>query len=329
MDDTVLCNILEAILSFQSRPNKDPKNDLDEKIKSGEEDKDSVQRVSNYQQYPLSPASEAFAEILICEIALKNRDRLGLLWHNHLSRHYCNRLDTLSKNVAESQSELIFKMSGSVEKSITGLLRISCFSMKRGKVANDVLFTWSLLDSCLDEPKKLCILDVLDRHFGEGIWRITRCIDDSCMLSEKGWHGILSLIRWCVHRGSSLPPISSSQIGQPIGLADDDPSIQAYRSLHYLLNVSEVKNKTPFAIGESINELVITGDRRNCPKLSIAGLDLLQVLTTLVGDASIIHENESQLTKESRDLFWKKNWLPVIESVANASRLSNNPVRFW
>jgi len=134
------------------------------------------------------------------------------------------------------------------------------------------------------------------------------------------------LVRWSVHRGSYLPPVSSTQIGHTISLADDDPSIQAYRSLHYLLNVSESKTQAPPAIGGCINMLVITGDRRNCPKLSIAGLDLLQVLSNSLEDAAIANEGDSQFTEEDRDSFWKKNWLPVIESVANASRLSVNPV---
>ena len=311
MDDKGLCNIVEALICLTSQSNSNVGDESEQK---------------HAAEHPLSPASETFAEVLICEIALRNRNRLTMLWHTHLSKHYYNRLESLSKTFVESDQELVSRMNGSIEKSITGLLRISCFSMKRGEIANDVLSTWSLLDSCLEDPKKKCLLDILDRHISEGIRRITRCVDDSCMLSEKGWNGILSLVRWSVHRGSCLPPVSSTQVGHTISLADDDPSIQAYRSLHYLLNVSESKTQAPPAIGGCINMLVITGDRRNCPKLSIAGLDLLQVLCNSLEDAAIANEGDSQYTEDDRDSFWKKNWLPVIESVANASRLSVNPV---
>ncbi len=305
MDDKGLSNLLEAILGMISQ-NTNATND-------------AAAGVLKKGGYPLSPASEAFAEVLICEIALKNRDRLSMLWHNHLGKHYRSRLEKLTKTFVDSEEELFSRMSGVMEKSITGLLRISCFSMKRGEIANDVLSTWSLLDSCLVEEDKLCLLDVLGLHIGEGLWRITRCIDDSSQLSDHGWHGILSLIKWSANYGSSLPPISSSYTGRSAGLADDDPSIQVYRCLHYLLNVSEAKSQIPSGIGDSIYSLIITGDRRNYAKLSIAGLDLLHVLSNLV-------EAAAKNTTEMAESFWKNNWLPVIESVARASRLSPNPV---
>jgi len=262
---------------------------------------------------------------LICEIALKNRDRLSMLWHNHLAKHYRNRLENLTKTYVDNELELQSRMSGVIEKSITGLLRISCFSMKRGQIGNDVLSTWSLLDSCVNQEKKRCLLDALGRHIGEGLWRITRCVDDSSQLSEKGWHGILSLIKWSATHGASLPPISSTYVGRSVGLADDDPSIQVYRSLHYLLNVSEAKTQVPSIIGESIFSLVVTGDRRNCAKLSIAALDLLQVLSILVEGAAIALQKQSQSIVEVRESFWVINWRPLIEKVANVSRSSSNP----
>ena len=305
MDDKGLSNLLEAILGMISQDTNATNDTAGGDLKKG--------------GYPLSPASEAFAEVLICEIALKNRDRLSMLWHNHLGKHYRSRLEKLMKTFVDSEEELFSRMSGVMEKSITGLLRISCFSMKRGEIANDVLSTWSLLDSCLLEEGKLCLLDVLGLHIGEGLWRITRCIDDSSQLSEHGWHGILSLIKWGANYGSSLPPISSRFTGRSAGLADDDPSIQVYRCLHYLLNVSEAKSQIPSAIGDSIYSLVITGDRRNYAKLSIAGLDLLHVLSNLI-------EAAANSNTEMTESFWKNNWLPVIENVARASRLSPNPV---
>jgi len=320
MDDKGLSNLLEAILrliaptSNQSStyPNEDNKM-FD--VKLGE---------SFRNEYPLSPASEAFAEVLICEIALKNRDRLSMLWHNHLRDHYYSRLEKLTKTFVDTNQELISRTSGVIEKNITGLLRISFFSMKRGEIANEVLSTWSLLDSCLEEKKK-CLLDVLGRHVGEGLWRITRCVDDSAQLSEEGWHGLMSLIRWSVNYGASLQPISSRDTERSVGLADDDPSIQVYRSLHYLLNVSEAKTKVPSIIGDCIYSLVVTGDKRNYAKLSIAGLDLLHVLSNLIESSAIAYEKESHPTTELRGLFYKKNWLPVIENLAKASRLNSNP----
>jgi hypothetical protein len=328
MDDDSISNLLEALLSLIHQHQKEPK-DPASSVDSGDEAQpsDALQLPPN--EYPLSPASEAFAEVLICEIALKNRDRFSALWHNHLFSHYHSRLKNLSQTYAETEQDLLMMMSGPVEKSITGLLRISGFSVKRGDIANDVLFTWTVLDSCEDDEKKKSLLEVLDRHIGEGVWRITMCIDESSALVDKGWHGILSLIGWNLRRGSSLPPVNATPIGRPVGLSEDDPSLQAYRSLHFLLNVSEAKTKVPPAVGAFIQVLVITGDRRNCPKLSLAGLDLLQVLSNQIEDAAIAQEEASIFSEETRDGFWKTNWLPIVESMANASKLSSNPVRVF
>mmetsp|Transcript_8685 Transcript_8685/g.20733 ORF Transcript_8685/g.20733 Transcript_8685/m.20733 type:complete len:917 (+) Transcript_8685:892-3642(+) len=306
MDDKGLCNLVEALLCLVS-PVCEKEVDLDG------------------NEYPLSPASDAFAEVLICEIALKNRDRLAMLWQNHLGKHYRSRLESLTNTGVDSEKDLMSRISGAMEKSITGLLRISCFSMKRGEIANDVLSTWSLLDSCLKEEDKICLVNVLGRHLGEGLLRITRCVDDSSQLSEGGWKGILSLIRWCVHYGASLPPISSTQIGRSAGLADDDPSIQVYRSLHYLLNVSEAKTQVPPIIGDCIHVLITSGNERNCAKLSIAGLDLLFVLSNLIEGTAKAYEEKSQFTAETRKGFWKETWLPVVQNFASASRSSPNP----
>jgi len=321
MDDKCLCSLLEALLCLLSQETTHPVTGSNQRSEAN----DGTISQSEKDRYPLSPASEAFAEVLICEIALKNRDRLSMLWHNHLAEHYHNRLEDLTKTYVDNEQDLLSRMSGVTEKSITGLLRISCFSMKRGQIGNDVLSTWSLLDSCQNKETKRCLLDVLGRHIGEGLWRITRCVDDSSQLSEKGWHGILSLIKWSVTYGTSLPPISSTYVGRSVGLADDDPSIQVYRSLHYLLNVSEAKTQVPSVIGDSIFSLVVTGDRRNCVKLSIAALDLLQVLSNLVEGAAVALEKLPQSNVEVRDSFWDKNWRPLIEKVASVSRSSSHP----
>ena len=60
--------------------------------------------------------------------------------------------------------------------------------------------------------------------------------------------------------------------------------------------------------------------------MSLAGLDLLQVLSNHIEDAAIAQEEDSAFTEETRDLFWKSNWLPVVEGMASASKRSPNPV---
>jgi hypothetical protein len=325
MDDESISNQLQALLSLLHQQKVEQK-DITSVGESREGSPSSELLRPQQSEYPLSPASESFAEVLFCEIALKNRDRFSALWHNHLASHYHSRLKKLSQTFVEKPEDLLAMMSGPLEKSITGLLRISGFSVKRGDIANDVLFTWTLLDSCVEDENKKSLLDVLDRHIGEGVWRTTRCIDDSSHIADSGWHGILSLIGWSLRRGALWPPVNATPIGQTVGLAEDDPSLHAYRSLHFLMNVSEAKTQVPHAVGTFIQILVVTGDMRNCPKLSLAGLDLLQILSNQIEDAAIAQEEISTFTKETRDLFWKSNWLPVVEGMASASRSSPNPV---
>jgi hypothetical protein len=274
----------------------------------------------------MSPASEAFAEVLICELALRNRDRLTVLWHNHLKAHYLARLRTISQTFTENESEQLAVLTGSMEKCITGLLRISCCAVQRGEIANDVLETWTLLDMVEEDEKKKSLIDCLDRHLGEGLWRITRGIDDSSQLQESGWRGLLSLTHWCASRGCKLPPIRSSGIGRPVGLAEDDPALYAYRSLHFLLNVSEVKASVPPSAVKCIRTLVAAGDIRTCPKLSIAGIDLLHVLSNQVESAAIERYRTEDFDMESKDLYWKTNWRPVLESMAEAAHASSTSV---
>jgi hypothetical protein len=321
MEDRCLSNLLEGLLSLVPK-GACSASTTDNPVGNG------AGRVAS--GLPLSPASEALAEVLICELAVKNRDRFSMIWHNHLNSHYYYGLSQLSQTYVENPTELLMRMNGSIEKMVTGLLRLSRFSLKRGELANDVLFTWTILDSCEEDEKKMSLLDVLDHHIGEGVWRITRSIDETCLLAEKGWHGILSLIGWSLRRGASLPPLPPATIGRPaVTLAEDDPSLQAYRSLHFLLNVSEAKAQVPSVVGACIQVLVVTGDRRNCSKLSIAGLDLLQSLSNQIEGTAIAEEMSSNFTEESRGAFWRTNWLPVIESVASASRMSPNPVSMF
>eukprot|EP00980_Cylindrotheca_fusiformis_P011299 scaffold2599_cov125-Cylindrotheca_fusiformis.AAC.9 len=301
MDDEGLCHLLEALISLI------PAISTEEKV---------------FGDFPISPASEAFAEVLICEIALRNRDRLTMLWDSLLQAHYKARLESIAQIYTESQEDLLPKMNGCVEKAITGLLRISCCSVQKGHVPNEVLSTWTILDSIKEEGKRVCLMNSLDLHLGEGLWRITRCIDDATKLQENGWMGLFSLSYWCANRGCMLPPIRSSGIGRPVGLPEDDPALQAYRSLHFLLNASEVKENVPPLAIRTIRCLIAAGNNRNCPKLSIAGLDLLHVLNNQTEAAMAKAEEKHELSAEAKEDFWYSVWGPVLEGMTEAIGLS-------
>uniref|UniRef100_A0A7S2EHJ5 SEC7 domain-containing protein n=1 Tax=Ditylum brightwellii TaxID=49249 RepID=A0A7S2EHJ5_9STRA len=282
----------------------------------------------------LSPASEALSEILICEIALKNRDRIGLLWDNVLSQHYHLRLKGKSAplcrynnapmpNETEQQTAAI--MTPGIEKCVTGLLRTCYWTVHREEIANKVLATLTVLYPPEGQFRWVSGNLDLDRHMAEGLWRICRNVDGLRNVGLEGWEGILGLVEWCAMRGGTIP----TRQGTRGGLSEDDPALQAFRSLHLMLHAAELKDVVPFKVVGGVRALIAGGERGNCPKLSIAGLDLLLVLHTrlepLIAHAAAEEktnaETENAYGKGSTEVF-VNCWLPVLKGMATAAELS-------
>ena len=261
---------------------------------------------------PLSPASEAFAEILLCEIVRKNRDRFAFIWDNILSAHYNSRL-TYRPEGSNAESEDSMNLTPGIEKCVTGILKICIWASSRNVFANEVLPTLEILHpplgACVWSPLELN----LDKHLSEGLWRICRNVDGLSQIDDKAWEGILGLLNWCASRGG-IP--SRDNLGS---LAEDDPSLQAFRSLHLMLHADELKNVVPYEVVKSIRSLVEAGERGHCPKLSIAGLDLLQLIHTRM--ESLV------LQKESERLL--RCWNPAIDAVAEPAEKSRNGVSIF
>lgn len=264
---------------------------------------------------PLSPASEAFAEILLCEIALKNRDRFASVWNNILQAHYNSRLTyrpSREHGDKEHQSETI-KLTPGIEKCVTGILRLCVCTSNRNVIANQVLSTLKILTppfgALMWSPQELN----LDKHLAEGLWRICRDVDGLSQIDDEGWSGILGLAEWCATRGGL---ISRDNLGS---LAEDDPSLQAFRSLHLILHAVELKDSLEVyrwpQIVRSVRCLVEAGERGHCPKLSVAGLDLLQVLHTRM---------ESLAVKDGESQHLLSCWMPIVEAISEPAEKSRN-----
>ena len=220
---------------------------------------------------PLSPASEAFAEILLCEIALRNRDRFALIWDTILRAHYNSRLTYRHSRGRERgdedhQPETI-KLTSGIEKCVTGILRLCVRTSNRNMISNEVLSTLKILHPPLGllwSPLELN----LDKHLAEGLWRVVQNVDGLTQINDEGWSGILGLAEWCATRGG----LRSSDLNQNSGsLAEDDPSLQTFRSLHLILHAAELKNALRIErwpqIVRSVRCLVEAGERGQCPKL--------------------------------------------------------------
>ena len=277
--------------------------------------------------FPLSPASEAMAEVLICEIAVKNKDRLGYLWNSRLKYHYTKRLTAWT--IQDETGGKVLTSPG-IEKCVTGLLRISACAVTREAVANEVLGSLSLLyPSSANNRTQAPQLEGLDKHIGEGLWRICRNTDGLSQLNVDGWGGLLGLAEWCATRGGKA--LAHQGNGGPSGLSEDDPALQAYRSIHLMLHTRELQTAVPFTVTQSIKALIVSGEKGNCAKLCMAALDLLHVLhdrlEILITKASDTGTTIKRPLGSDGDL-WVDCWIPVLEGIADAVRHSSDPVRF-
>ena len=265
----------------------------------------------------LSPASEALAEVFLCEITLKNRDRIAKIWETCLKAHFTT---SLRKELDVTSEAAISSIPG-VEKRVTGLLRICYHNVHRKDVNNDILDT---LD-CLYTPNGAVqsistgILN-LNKHISEGLWRICRDVDGLRLIDNQGWDGLLGLIQHCASKGETLAARSGDKSG---ALSDDDPALQAFRSIHLMLRSNELRDVVPFRIVHCINTMIKGGERNNCPKLSIAGLDLLTLLHARL-QALITRSSENKNDEDV--IFWANCWLSIVEGMAEASN-SRYPVR--
>lgn len=272
-----------------------------------------------YLYVPVSPASEAFGEVLLCEIAIRNKDRLKELWNEVLQDHYLSSLTTTLVRPPSWTSTKIPANPG-LEKRVTGLMRLSACALSRGDIANEILSSWKFLLPTNDDQLATSPLGVLDKHMGEGVWRLAANVDDLQRLNSEGWEGFMALLVWCARRGGKLKPIHSANIGGRPGLSQDDPAFLAYRALHTILNADSLIALCPATSIDCLRWLSIAGERRNCAQLSIASLDLLDLL--------LEKRLESFGTKATvPDEFWVNYWRRIVEVVAEAAEQSSDSVR--
>ena len=276
---------------------------------------------------PLSPASEAFAEVLVSEVTLRNKDRIKGLWADILQDHYLGRLTGLlvNSNTADGDKPVKVPVDPGLEKRITGLLRLSICAIQREDLANEILPSWKYVLPMNSKQHASSPLRALDRHMGEGLWRLVANVDGLITLDQDGWEGVMSLLNWCAIRGGMLKPKRSNHEmgGHSSGLAEDDPALQAYRSLHLLLHTQELHNKVPCSVVDSLRALTYAGGTRNYPQLSIAALDLLHVLH----DKKISSAQSQEWSDAAAmDAFWSTCWRKIVEGIAECAERSADSV---
>lgn len=151
---------------------------------------------------PLSPPSLVFAEVLVTEIALRNRDRLTVVWPL-LSAHYRKRLSGASH------------ASLGVEKAANGLLRLCCRAGGRPRLAPLLLsdaLAWLLPPSppsgcppslfALDDDDALCrprVHQTLLPLIGSALLRCVRLHASGLqsLPTPQHWAPLLALLASC------------------------------------------------------------------------------------------------------------------------------------
>jgi Sec7 domain len=304
---------LTDVIHSQLRPDKTSPNGIPAPPSTAEEVLDLRLPVPPTGIFPLSPASLTFAEVLMCEISLKNKDRLGSLWNGLLETHYKKRLAGIGKAVQDRAEARSLMIKLGLEKCVTGLLRLSaCVTNK--SFADEIIGVWSQLIPPPNELPELSLLGTLDKQVSAGVWRIINNVDGFSKIGRPGWEGLFALMSWCAARGGQLPPLETDDLTSSANLAEDDPALQSYRSLHLMLNTEEVRNAVPFQIVAVLREVICTGERRNCSQLSIAGLDVLH---------NFLKQRGSQVLKQevADDTFWSKCWRPSLEAMAYTAEI--------
>jgi hypothetical protein len=190
----------------------------------------------------------------------------------------------------------------------------------RKEINNDILQSLECLYQVNGAAQSLSTPAInFNRHIAEGLWRICRDVDGLRLIDNVGWDGLLGLIHYCASKGEA---ISKQDGGKPGTLADDDPALQAFRCIHLMLRSTELRDIVPFRVVHCITTLIKGGEMNNCPKLSIAGLDLLSLLHARL--QSLISRSSENKNEDDMN-FWAKCWSSIVEGMADASN-SQYPV---
>ncbi|GMI15145.1 hypothetical protein TrVE_jg7153 [Triparma verrucosa] len=233
----------------------------------------------------MSMGNKVWAEVLLCEVGLRNKDRIEKTW-GALSSHY---------------SEVIGKATNftyAVEKAAASLIRL--ISRMDGEGAWERLdFGLKLLTVGCDER----IADALVGHVVEGLWRV---VNDIVMVGsgvdgEENWNCLFDALEYCLDTdpGEGEEEEDSEEEGDGGGGVDEkkfEVLVKCFKILHLLLHSSELKMS--YAMKRPICALIEVaagvdgkwgGEDSSLEewnyrsKIAVAGLDLLMLLHSKCG----------------------------------------------
>jgi hypothetical protein len=240
---------------------------------------------------PLSSPCLPFAEVLLVEITLRNRDRIATMWPL-LKEHYKRRLGGARV------------VSFGVEKAATGLLRLSARVASRPGMSTQMLsdgLSWLLPNHAHPD-----VVKALSMHLGSGLLRIVRHTDALVELPPHHWQSIFGILEAC-----------SQSVGEG--------SVRGFEALCLVLHENRLRTCVPATCVKPVRAFLTS--QTSSEPLAIASLDLLTVLHTrlaIIATNAVQQSTQSVLSSgidfpTSREL-WSSCWWPVAESIGAGCR---------
>ncbi|KAM3570707.1 hypothetical protein VYU27_007231 [Nannochloropsis oceanica] len=265
-----------------------------------------------YLPLPLSPASQAFAEVLLAELALRNRDRISSLWPTVLAPHYQTRLQTSSSSPSSPPSSP--PPSLGLEKVVTGLLRLCIRLFSHDHLADSMAhaLTWLLPPSL--PPPSSSTARLFAPLLAGGLSRLVAVNLPSLpsSLSLQGWADLFLCIQFCAPLG-----------GEATG--------RAFEALCFLLHEPQLKGCVPVTCTQTILSFVLPPLEEEKGRegsllqgsndsLARAALDLLMVLHAHL-DVMVAGKGEGEggRGEGAQRQEGVVNWMTILDALAKAA----------
>jgi hypothetical protein len=277
---------------------------------------------------PVSAASAAWLENILVDIALRNRERLMIIWPL-LRAHYVN---TLSHGVVVT--------SYITERRIQGLLKLTARLLSREHLASILV---ELLGQVFlaNEPnisQSMEILVAASRDpYDEDYLQNARAARASGLNFEE-FAGVIAagMFRVLTQNVDLLPFLSIEQweslfvIIAKSSAADSFSSFKSFETLAWLLHEPRLIASVPVFCVIAIQPLVTNVRAQSF--VSLGAVSLLKYLHTrlevLVTDLSQSAGDDLDLDHHMDGGVWKKCWFPVLQALANGVADEREAVRY-
>jgi hypothetical protein len=242
---------------------------------------------------PQSASSIAWLEMILADIALRNRDRFHLIWPA-LSKHYFDSLNSVSQ------------VDYCVERKVVGLFKIAEKVVSRPTYSVPIIALLDKLFVLRSAPSPSLsqnAFNTLSDQISVCMWRfLTHNLSVLPHLNLEQWQTLFEIIACC-------------------GSVGGYSSIKAFETMAWLLHEQQLRAEVPVFCVIGIKPLLCN---QNAP-LSVS-LGAVQLLNALHSRLEVLikttENNYAVASKELEDetpILWERCWYPVLAAFADAS----------